>query len=61
MPTYRLDLEYEGTRYRGWQEQLNARSVSGELKRAVTDAGGDVVELGGAGRTRAPSGRSPPP
>jgi len=53
MPTYRLDLEYEGTRYRGWQEQLNARSVSGELKRAVTDAGGDVVELGGAGRTDA--------
>jgi len=53
MPTYRLDLEYEGTRYRGWQEQLNARSVSGEVKRAVADAGGDVVELGGAGRTDA--------
>jgi tRNA pseudouridine38-40 synthase len=53
MPTYRLDLEYEGTRYRGWQEQQNARSVSGELKRAVADAGGDVVELGGAGRTDA--------
>lgn len=53
MPTYRLDLEYEGTRYRGWQEQANARSVAGEIKRAVTDAGGDVVELGGAGRTDA--------
>jgi len=53
MPTYRLDLEYEGTRYRGWQEQQNARSVSGELKRAVSDAGGDLVELGGAGRTDA--------
>jgi tRNA pseudouridine38-40 synthase len=53
MPTYRLDLEYEGTRYRGWQEQQNARSVAGELKRAVGEAGGDVVELGGAGRTDA--------
>lgn len=53
MPTYRLDLEYEGTRYRGWQEQQNARSVAGELRRAVADAGGDVVELGGAGRTDA--------
>jgi len=53
MPTYRLDCEYEGTRYRGWQEQQNARSVAGELKRAVADAGGDVVELGGAGRTDA--------
>lgn len=53
MPSYRLDLEYEGTRYRGWQEQQNARSVSGELKRAVAAAGGDIVELGGAGRTDA--------
>jgi len=53
MPTYRLDLEYEGTRYRGWQEQQNARSVAGELKRAVLEAGGEIVELGGAGRTDA--------
>jgi tRNA pseudouridine38-40 synthase len=53
MPTYRLDLEYDGTRYRGWQEQQNARSIAGELKRAVADAGGDIVELGGAGRTDA--------
>ena len=53
MPTYRLDLEYEGTRYRGWQEQQNARSVAGELRRAITEAGADVHELGGAGRTDA--------
>jgi tRNA pseudouridine38-40 synthase len=53
MPTYRIDLEYEGTRYRGWQEQQNARSVAGELRRAVVEAGGDVAELGGAGRTDA--------
>ena len=53
MPTYRMDLEYEGTRYRGWQEQQNARSVAGELKRALVDAGAEVGELGGAGRTDA--------
>lgn len=53
MPTYRLDLEYEGTRYRGWQEQQNARSVAGELRRAVAEAGATIVELGGAGRTDA--------
>jgi tRNA pseudouridine38-40 synthase len=53
MPTYRLDLEYDGTRYHGWQEQHNARSIAGELKRAIAEAGGDVVELGGAGRTDA--------
>ena len=53
MPTYRLDIEYEGTRYHGWQEQKNARSVAGELRRAVEEAGGAVKEIGGSGRTDA--------
>jgi tRNA pseudouridine38-40 synthase len=53
MPTYRLTLEYEGTRYRGWQEQKNARSVAGELRRAIEESGGTVRELGGSGRTDA--------
>ncbi len=53
MPTYRMTLEYEGTRYHGWQEQKNARSVSGELRRAIEEAGGTVRELGGSGRTDA--------
>jgi tRNA pseudouridine38-40 synthase len=49
----RLDLEYEGTRYSGWQEQQNARTVAGELRQANTGAlgHGQIVELGGAGRT----------
>jgi tRNA pseudouridine38-40 synthase len=53
---YRLTLEYEGTRYHGWQEQQNARSVAGELRRAVQEAVGEgnaVKELGGSGRTDA--------
>ena len=53
MPTLRLTLEYEGTRYRGWQEQKNARSVAGELRRAVEEVAGAVGELGGSGRTDA--------
>lgn len=53
MPTYRLTVEYEGTRYRGWQEQKNARSVAGELRRAIETELGQAVELGGAGRTDA--------
>jgi tRNA pseudouridine38-40 synthase len=53
MPTYRLTLEYEGTRYHGWQEQKNTRSVAGELRRAVEEAGATVRELGGSGRTDA--------
>ena len=53
MPTYRLDLEYEGTRYHGWQEQKNARAVAGELRQAILKAGAQVTELGGSGRTDA--------
>ena len=54
MPTYRLTIEYEGTRYRGWQEQTNApRTVAGELRRAIEEAAETVVELGGSGRTDA--------
>ena len=31
MPKWKLLIEYEGTRYRGWQEQKNARTIQGEL------------------------------
>lgn len=53
MPTYRLTVEYEGTRYRGWQEQKNARTVAGELRSALESVLGEEVDLGGAGRTDA--------
>jgi tRNA pseudouridine38-40 synthase len=51
--SYRLTVEYEGTRYRGFQEQKNARTVGGELRAAIEGALGAPVELGGAGRTDA--------
>ena len=51
--TYRLLIEYEGTRYSGWQEQKNAPTVMGALLRAIAEAALPVVELGGAGRTDA--------
>jgi tRNA pseudouridine38-40 synthase len=51
--TYRLTLEYDGTRYRGWQEQKNATTVQGELRRALEAFVGAPVELGGSGRTDA--------
>ena len=53
VPTYRLTVEYDGTRYRGWQIQKNARTVAGELHRAIVGVAGEVLELGGAGRTDA--------
>ncbi len=51
--TYRLDVEYDGTGFHGWQVQKNARSVAGELSRAIQEAGGELRELGGSGRTDA--------
>lgn len=51
--TWKLTLEYDGTRYSGWQEQKNARTVMGEIRRAAEDWFGGKVELHGAGRTDA--------
>lgn len=54
MPRYKLILEYDGTRYRGWQVQANARTVQGEILAAARRAlGTDAVDLQGAGRTDA--------
>jgi tRNA pseudouridine38-40 synthase len=51
--TFRLTVEYEGTRYKGWQEQAGARTVAGTLRAAAEQAAGPVLDLGGAGRTDA--------
>lgn len=53
MKTWKLTLEYDGTRYSGWQEQVNARTIVGELRKAAEDFFGGKVEIGGAGRTDA--------
>jgi len=53
MPTYKLTIEYEGTRYSGWQAQGNTpKTIQGNLARAATQVLGDV-DIGGAGRTDA--------
>jgi tRNA pseudouridine38-40 synthase len=50
---WRLEVEYEGTRYGGWQRQPHARTVQGELTRAASEFFGAEVEVGGSGRTDA--------
>jgi tRNA pseudouridine38-40 synthase len=51
---FKLTLEYAGTRYSGWQKQTNARTVQGELERAVAAAtDGRDFECQGSGRTDA--------
>jgi tRNA U38,U39,U40 pseudouridine synthase TruA len=38
MPTYKLTIEYEGTRYSGWQAQGNTpKTIQGRLLKAARD------------------------
>ena len=54
MPRFKLTIEYAGTRYSGWQIQTNARTIQGEIVKAVREATGrDRFEVYGAGRTDA--------
>ncbi|TAK66492.1 MAG: tRNA pseudouridine(38-40) synthase TruA [Bacteroidetes bacterium] len=54
MSRYKLFIEYEGTRYSGWQIQKNARTVQGEIMSAVkTVFKREDFELYGSGRTDA--------
>ena len=50
---YKIILEYDGTNYRGWQTQENAKSVQGTLIEAARKLFDDKVEIQGAGRTDA--------
>ena len=54
MPTWKVTLEYDGTRYRGWQSQKNTdKTVQAVLQHAATEVLGEDAACGGAGRTDA--------
>ncbi len=54
MARFKLTIEYAGTRYSGWQKQKNARTVQGEIERAIGAAAGEQsFEFQGSGRTDA--------
>ena len=46
-------VSYDGTAYSGWQVQDNARTIEGELNKALTDLTGTPTEVIGASRTDA--------
>src|SRR5206468_8927814 len=51
---FKFLIEYAGTRYSGWQIQKNARTVQGEIERAIRQAAKRrEFELYGSGRTDA--------
>jgi len=52
MPRFKLILEYEGTRYSGWQMQKGGKSVQGEILDACRELfEQENIEIYGAGRT----------
>jgi len=53
MPRYRIDIEYDGTPYAGWQRQAGQPTVQEAIERAVLALSGEEITLKGAGRTDA--------
>jgi len=53
MPRYRLDLEYDGSAFAGWQRQAGHHTVQAAIEAAVAGFSGEQISLRGAGRTDA--------
>jgi tRNA pseudouridine38-40 synthase len=53
MPRFRLDIEYDGAPYAGWQRQAGQHSVQAAIEQAVEKFCGEAITLRGAGRTDA--------
>jgi len=52
MGRYKLTIEYEGTRYSGWQMQKGSKSVQGEILDSCRELfDDDEMDIFGAGRT----------
>jgi tRNA pseudouridine38-40 synthase len=51
MARYKLTIEYDGTKFRGWQIQLTDRTVQGVLTDAIARINGEATMVQGAGRT----------
>jgi len=53
VPRYRLDIEYDGGPYAGWQRQDGPRTVQEAIELAVKAFSGETVSIRAAGRTDA--------
>jgi tRNA pseudouridine38-40 synthase len=53
MPRYRIDIEYDGGPYAGWQRQADQPSVQAAIEQAIQAFCGEAVTIRGAGRTDA--------
>ncbi len=54
MRNLRLDICYDGTRYKGWQRQSGSdNTIQGKLEQALSRILGEPIEISGSGRTDA--------
>lgn len=54
MPNFKLTIQYDGSRYDGWQRQGNTdNTIQGKLEVVLSRLAGRPVEVHGAGRTDA--------
>ena len=54
MKNYRMLLQYEGTRYQGWQKQESTdNTIQGKLEKLLSKMCGEKIEVQGSGRTDA--------
>lgn len=53
MPRFRLDIEYDGSNYAGWQRQDDHPSIQQAIETAIHGFCGETVGIRGAGRTDA--------
>ncbi len=54
MRNFRIVLQYEGTKYQGWQKQESTdNTIQGKLESILTKMAGMPIEVHGAGRTDA--------
>ena len=54
MRNIRLLLQYEGTRYQGWQRQTSSENtIQGKLEQTLTRLLGEPIEVSASGRTDA--------
>ena len=51
MPRYKVQIEYEGTHYKGWQAQPDAKTVEGEIEAGLAQVLRQPVDIVGQGRT----------
>jgi tRNA pseudouridine38-40 synthase len=59
LASFRLLIEYDGSRFQGWQKQgakqsrEGVRTVAGSIEHVIHEAGLQLISLGGSGRTDA--------